>query len=321
MRRIIPVLFILLSCMPFVRAEEELLDRVVAVVNDEVITQAELDAFLRPLYEEYKQQYSGEELMKLLQDARSKLLGQMIEDKLVYQEALAKEIEVKEDDIEKELETFKARLEKREDIDAMLEREGMSMKSFREKLKKQIMVRKLQDQEVRAKVLVSPLEIEQFYKDNPDKFKSTDRVKVRSLTVKKSPEAREKGILDEKAKDRIDTFYLKIKQGGNFDELVAKFSEDSHAKEEKPAEWIERGSMIESVDIAIFETPAGQLTGIVETPIGYHIFRIEEKENARVHTFEETRDQIANYLYQVKTNERFKEWLQGLRKTAYISIR
>ena len=203
----------------------------------------------------------------------------------------------------------------------MLEKEGMSVKTLREKLRKRIMIQKLQEQEVRAKVIVSPLEIEKFYRENPDKFKSKDRVRIRSLTVKKSPEARVKGITDEKARNELRSLEGKIKKGGDFDRLVTEFSQDSRAADKKPGEWIERGVMIEAVDEAIFSTPAGQLTGIVETPIGYHIFRVEEKEAAKIYALDAARDQIMNYLYQVKSNERFQAWMQELKRGAYISIR
>ena len=111
-------LFLLLAlslCLPLARAaEQELLDRVVAVVNDEVITQAELDTFLRPIYEQYSKEYSGTELMKAMNEVRQKILSQMIEDKLVYQEAVQMGIEVKDEEAEKEFQMFKAKMEKPE---------------------------------------------------------------------------------------------------------------------------------------------------------------------------------------------------------------
>ena len=320
-KNLILALLILFVLVPFARAEEELLDRVVAVVNDEIITQAELDAVLRPVYEDYKLQYSGEELAELVREARTKILGQLIEDKLVYQEAVAQDIVINEDEIEKELSDFRKRMENPDEFDAMLEREGMNMKSLREKFKRQLMIRRLQDMEIRSRVVISPAEIEKFYRDNPDKFRKTARVKVRSLTVKKSPEAREKGIADEKAKERMDSLFLKLKQGENFEALVASSSEDSRAKEKEPSQWFEKGSMIESVDEAIFKTPKGHLTGIVETPVGFHIFKVEDVEEARQISFQEARDQISGSLFQVKSNERFREWTEQLKKTAYISIR
>jgi parvulin-like peptidyl-prolyl isomerase len=308
--------------VPFVRAaEQELLDRVVAVVNDEVITQAEMDTFLRPVYEQLSREYTGTELMKQINEVRQKILSQMIEDKLVYQEAVTAGIEIKDEDVDKELRMFKEKMDKPEELDEMLEREGLTLKSLRERLKKQSMVRQLQDREIRSKVIVSPVEAEDFYNKNPEKFRTKERVRVRSLTIKKSEEAREKGLTDEKAKRRIDLLQQKIKLERDFDKIVKDASEDSHAKQEEPGEWIERGAMIESVDNVIFNTPVGQLTGIVETPIGYHIFRIEAKEAETVRGFDEVKEQISGYLFQEKSTARFNDWMEEVKKAAYISIK
>lgn len=317
----VPILFLALVMPSAYAAEEELLDRMVAVVNDEVITQAELDTFLRPVYQQYSQEYSGEELVKVMNDVRQKILSQMIEDKLAYQEAVVQGIEVKDEDVEKEFQDFKAKMEKPEELDQMLEREGLTMKALRERLKKQAMVRQLQDREVRSKVVVSPSEVEAFFKENPEKFKTKERVRVRSLTIKKSEDARSKGITDEKAKQKIALMEQKIKLYRDFDQVVRDYSEDSLAKQEGIGDWIERGAMIESVDNVIFKTPIGQLTGVVETPIGYHIFRIEAKEPEKNHSFEEVKEQISGYLFQQESNERFKAWMEEVKKAAYISIK
>jgi len=318
---LIPVMLLILA-IPFAcAAEQELLDRVVAVVNDEVITQAELDTFLRPIYEQYSKEYSGTELTRVINEVRQKILGQMIEDKLVYQEAVAMGIEIKEEDEEKEFQAFKAKMEKPGSLDDMLAQEGLTMKSLRERLKKQAMVRQLQDREIRSKVIVSPAEIEDFFKNNPDKFKSKERVRVKSLTIKKSEEARAKGLTDEKAKQRIELLAQRVQLDRNFDQVVKDLSEDSHAQEEGAGEWIERGVMIESVDEVIFKTAVGKITGVVETPIGYHLFRIEAKEPEQVRTFEEVKEQIAGYLFQEKSNVRFRDWMQEIKKAAYISIK
>jgi peptidyl-prolyl cis-trans isomerase SurA len=323
MKKLLFVILAFALFVPLARAaqEEQLLDRVVAVVNEEVITQAEVDTFLRPIYKQYSAEMSGEALAKAINEVRQKILNQMIEDKLVYQEAVAQGIEIKDEDLEKEFQDFKAKMEKPEELDEMLEREGLTMKSLRERLKKQAMVRQLQDREIRSKVIISPVQVEDFYKNNPEKFKTKERVRVRSLTVKKSEEARAKGLTDEKAKQRMDLLDQKIKLYRNFDQVVKDFSEDSHAKEDGLGDWIERGAMIESVDNVIFKTPVGKLTGIVETPVGYHIFRIEAKEPENVHTFEEAKNQISGYLFQEESNKRFKEWMEEIKKAAYISIK
>ena len=322
MKKFILAVLILFLYVPFTHAaEQELLDRVAAVVNDEVITQAEMDIFLRPLYEQYSKEYSGEALVKVINEVRQKILSQMIEDKLVYQEAVRQGIEVKDEEVEKEFQDFKAKMEKPEDLEIMLEREGLTLKALRERLKKQAMVRRLQDREIRSKVVVSPAEVEDFFKNNPDKFKVKERVRVRSLTIKKNEEARSKGLTDEDAQRRIELLRQKIALYHNFDQIVKDFSEDSLAKQEGLGDWIGRGAMIESVDEVIFKTPVGQMTGIVETPIGYHIFRIEAKEPAKSRAFEEAKDQIGGYLFQQESDKRFRIWMEELKKAAYISIK
>jgi len=323
MKKLIFLLLLALPLfMPLARAaEEELLDRVVAVVNDEVITQAELDVFLRPVYAQYSKEYNGSELMKAINEVRQKILSQMIEDKLVYQEAVQMGIEVKDEEVEKAFQEFKSKMENPGALDEMLEREGLTMKALRERLKKQAMVRQLQDREIRSKVVVSPAEVEAFFKNNPDRFKAKERVRVRSLTIKKSEEARRKGLTDEKAKQRIKLLAQKIRDNHNFGQIVKDFSEDSHAKQEGPGEWIERGAMIESLDEVIFKVPLGGGTEVVETPIGYHIFRVEAKEPEKVHTFDEVKDQISGYLFQEKSNARFRDWMEEIKKAAYISIK
>ncbi|HNX67964.1 MAG TPA: peptidyl-prolyl cis-trans isomerase [Candidatus Omnitrophota bacterium] len=322
MKKLLLAIFIFGSCLPSSHAaDRELLDRVVAVVNDEVITQAELDNFLRPVYEQYNKEYSGEELMKIVQEARQKILNQMIEDKLVYQEAVREEIVVKDEDLEKEMDQFKSKMEKPEELDLMLEKEGMTLKDLRERLRKQAMIRQLQDREIRSKVVVSPAEAEDFYKKNTDKFQVKERVRVRSLTLKKGDESRQKGIPDEAVRKKIEELYQQAEAGGKFEEIVKRFSEDTHASQEGTGDWIEQGAMIESVDKAIFTTPVGKLTGVVETPIGYHVFRIEEKQPGKTVPFEEAKEQINNYLFQQKSNARFRDWMEEIKKAAYISIR
>jgi peptidyl-prolyl cis-trans isomerase SurA len=88
MKKIITLLIIILCFAGFQNlARAELLDRIVAVVNDEPITQSELDILLRPIYDEYKMEFRGEELVTQLNEVRQKLLSQLIEDRLVFQKA------------------------------------------------------------------------------------------------------------------------------------------------------------------------------------------------------------------------------------------
>ncbi len=302
-------------------AETQLLDQVVAVVNEEPITQSELDILLRPIYDTYKKEYQGQDLFRKLTDARRKLLSQLIEDRLVYQEAKKLNIEVDEPDIERRIEKFKSRFKNTQEMEELLKHQGMSLNFIRDRFRRQAMIERLQDQEVRAKVVVSPVEIESYYNEHPDEFSQSDSIKLRTITLKKNDEAKEKGIKDEEAWRKIEAIHKKVLGGASFADLAKQDSEDSHALEGGLAGWIEKGDMIPEIDQVIFSQKPGTISEMIETQMGYHLFWVEEKKPGHRRTLEEVRDEIHTRLYREKSETRFDEWLKELKQTAYISIR
>ncbi len=306
---------------PSALAKQELLDRVVAVVNDDVITQSEIDGLLRPLYEQYMRDYSGETMTKMLAEAQGKILSQLIEDRLAYREAMKKKIEASERDIEREMSFFKQRFGNEIQLEKALESENTSVADLRERLKKQALIRKLHDSEVRSKIIISPKEQEAYYAEHLSEFSSQEQVRVSSLTIKKSDESREKGIADEPAQARLKSLQDKIQKGEDFDKLVQENSEDRHSDQGSQGNWILHGQMIPALDEVIFKTPIGSVTEIIETPIGYHIFKVVERKENLQKSYEQSRDQIYEILFRKKSEERFSAWMETLKKSAYIAIR
>ncbi len=303
------------------KAEPQLLDQVVAVVNEDPITQSELDMLLRPIYESFKQEYQGQDLYRKLTDARRKLLSQLIEDRLVYQEAKKREIKVDDIDIERRVEKFKSRFKTPQEMEEVLKRQGMTLTFIRDRFRRQAMIENLQDQEVRAKVVISPVEVEVYYSDHPDQFSSADSLKLRSVTLKKSEEAKEKGIKDEDAWRKVEDIRKKVLGGASFADLAKQFSEDSHAAEGGLTGWVEKGDMIPEINQVIFNQKPGTVSEVIETQMGYHLFWVEEKKQGEKRTLEQTRDEIHTFLYRQKSEARFEEWLNELKQTAYVSVR
>lgn len=316
------IMFAAVSSPVFAEGEQrQLLDQVVAIVNDEPITQSELDVTMRPVYEDYKSQYSGEALMEALTEARRKLLNQMIEDKLVYQEAKNQKIEPDIDQVDKQLDDLKSKFKSENDLEDTLAKEGMSLSAMRERLERQSVIQHLHDMEVRAKVVVSPLEVEQFYQDHSNEFSSDELIRVRSITIKKSEEAREKGLTDEAAKAKIENLRKRALAGQSFESLSTEFSEDTSAKNGGLSDWIKAGDMIPEIDHVIFRLKKGGLSDVIETPMGYHIFRIEDKKDKYKKSFNEAREMIYSKIFREKSIKRFQEWMNELKRNAYVSIR
>lgn len=313
--------FGLILAMPTTWAQRQLIDRVVAVVNDEAITQSEIDGLLRPIYMEYKQRFTGDRLMREITEARKKLLHQLIEDKLVFQEAESLGVTVEPSEIEGRLESFRAQFPTEAALEDAMRAEGLTYKSLEERIRRQTMIRKLHSSEVRSRIVISPTELQDYYKNHPEEFKTEDQIKTRSLTIKKSDNARRKGTLDESAKKRIDELRVRVVKGEDFGALAKDFSEDTRAKEGGLTGWIKEGDMIPVIDEVIFGLEQGEVSEVIETPMGYHIFRVEEVAKGTTYSFEQMRDQIYDRIFGQKADERFQEWIKDLKKDAYISIR
>ncbi|MBI4115455.1 MAG: peptidylprolyl isomerase [Candidatus Omnitrophica bacterium] len=312
---------LLLCTVSPVWAQKQLLDRVVAVVNDEAITQSELDLFLRPLYEEFKRQYKGEELRREFNEARLKLLNQMIEDRLVFQEAKTRGITIEDSETDKLLDEMRARFPSEEEFEKTLIEQGFTLTKLRENLKRQATVRRLHDMEIRAQVVVSPLEIEEYYKNHSSEFTEEEKIKVRSITIRKGEDAIAKGLTDEAAKKKLESIEGKIRSGKKFEDLAQEFSEDARAKEGGMMGWVKRGEMLQEIEEALFGFKEGEISNVLETPMGYHLFKVEEKQIGRIAPLDEVRDKIRDVIFRQKAQKRFKEWMDELKAKAFITIR
>ena len=326
MKPLITVIFLFCLILPGAFAGQEsrppqLLDQVVAVVNDDPITQSEVDTLMRPVYEQYRRNYQGGKLISMLEEVHKKLLDQLIEDKLVFQEAKNQKIEIDESAIDEQIENFKKRFKSENEMEDAMRKEGLALSDMRERLRRQAMIRKLHDTEIRSKIVVSPMEVNEYYEKNTKEFSSDGQLRVRSLTVKKSNEARLKGLMDEAAKSKIQDLRAKILAGEDFGKLAKQNSEDISAKDEGLSDWIERGAMIPAIDEVIFKLNLSEISGVIETEMGYHLFRVEEIKKAFKQNIEEVRNQIYGKIFSIKAQERFQEWTQELKRNAYISIR
>lgn len=310
-------LMTILIAAPVSRAE--IVERVVAVVNDEVITQSELDFFLRPFYEQFQNTYKGEELLFKLTEARRNLLNQLIEDKLVYQEAKRKEIQVNEQEIDEEVNNFKKRFKSEGDFTRLTTAQGMTLTKLRERYRQQIASRRIHFIEVRSRVLVSPKEIEDYYQENISQFNQAETVKLRSLTIRKAPD--KTGKQDDDAKAKADQILADLKKGADFGKVAEAHSEDHHAANGGDLGYVGRGDLARTIDEVVFALKPGDLSPVIETEIGYHIFKVEDRKEGKKRTLDESRKEIQEILFRKNTQKRFQEWMKELKSKAYISIR
>ena len=211
------------------------LERIVAVVNDEVITEQDLELLMAPVAAQYRAMYTGSELDEKLKKAHEDFLQKTIEDRLVLSEAKRKQVIVKDDEVDAMMTDVRNKFPDRQIFLKSLSEQGLTEKKLWNRFRDQIVMQKLVNFEARSRVSVSPGEITEYYKAHPDQFSRGERVKLEQILIRVGSRS------EEEAKAFAETLAAGIRGGRSFEEAAKTYSEGVEAKEGGQMGWIERG--------------------------------------------------------------------------------
>jgi parvulin-like peptidyl-prolyl isomerase len=251
-----------------------------------------------------------------MEQIKKDILNQIIEDKLVLSRAKELNIKVTETEIDERLDYIKKGFPSEDDFYKTLETQGVTIANLKDRYRDQIMMKKLVDYEVRSKVSVLPSETSAYYEKHKSQYKENDKYRVKNILVKAKD-----AVNFELAKVEIENVYNRLKEGGNFDDLARQYSRGPNAEKGGDMGYIERGQMLEELDKAIFKLKTGEFSEPVKSEIGYHIFKVEDIKYGRQVSLEESQKDIQMIIFQDKFKTQVAEWLSGLKKKAYISIK
>jgi len=285
-------------------------DRLLATVNNDVVTLSD-----------YKKFIARVEVTADRESVSEHYLKQLIEEKLILQEAKKAGIDATENEVSRSVEDFmKQNGLSRQEMDKRFSDEGMAITDYKQVLRENIISLKIIDKEVNAKVVVSAGDIKQFYENNLKLFQeSPEMVMVKAIYLKLSDAPSLTEITDMKIKAlRICS---DIKKGGSFDKLATQFTDESLKKRDAILGEFERGMLIPVLDEKIFTLKEGEVSDPVWTKEGVYILKVV-KISASVYTPPEiVREQIREKIYEQRRAEKFNEWMTRLWENASVNIR
>ena len=315
MKKIVFTFVILMAFTALTRAA--VVDRIVVVVNNEIITQREVDIILAPIYNQYRNMYKGEELIKMLEDVREKILKQLIEDRLIFSEAKKLNITVEEKEIDARIDEIRSKVGSEGELEKMLYEQNLTLNELRVRYKEKIMIRKLIDQKVGAKIIITPLEVKNYYNDNKDSFMQPEEIRLRAILIKpRKEQGGEAGSLQ-----LMRDLMKRLKEGCDFEGLAKEYSDDPAASEGGLMSYVKKGDLMPQIEEIVFNLKEGEMTGIIQSPLGYHIFKVDEKRARHMRELAEVRQDIEEFLYREKASQRLKGWIDSLAKSAYIEFK
>lgn len=304
--RLAPALAIVFLLLSAGVSAASITDRIIAVVNTELIMLSELKAEIaseeRRLYDTYR----GEELQRRLRQVQYMGLTRMIERKLQLQTAKTKGVEVADEEVQR------AALELKRQGEKIDENNPEDKKTVKE----QLLLMRVVDREVRSGVMVTESEIQRYYQSHQTRFLMPDEYRISQILIHRR--ARE---TDEETRQRAAAVFTALKQGADFAELAVKYSDGPESMRGGNIGFVRQGELLPQIERALSALEPGQITEMIETEDGWHIFRLDEKRPPQFRPFAEVKAEIQTLVYQQKTEDVYQVWLSDLKNKSFIEVK
>jgi peptidyl-prolyl cis-trans isomerase SurA len=280
-------------------------DRVVAVVNDEIITLSDLQR------EDLKKGAAARDEHVLLDD--------LIDRKLQMAAAKRSGIDVTDPELAEALtEIMKRNSMDRKRFDAELAKDGLTYDQYRSELREQITLSRVFNKYVRSGLSLDEAELRDYYERNQKAYALPEEIRVRQIFIKQPDNATSSQATV--ARERARTAYERARKGEDFVGLVRELSESENAAAGGDLGFMRRDYALPEIEQATRSLKPGEIAGPLQFASGYHIIRLEEVRTP-VMPFDKVKDEIQSALYQQKLDNTYRTWLQTLRGDSHIENR
>ncbi len=297
----------------------EVADRIVAVVNEEIIILSEFNTAFEPYRRRIEEAYRGAEREKVLIESRRAFLNKLIDGSLIEQEAKKNNISVKDEEVAAALQDFLNR--KKLTLDELardLAKEGVSLESYKRDIREQLIRMRLLRRQLQSKIMVTAEEIGEYYGQHRSEYEGKEGVRVKQIFL-----AFPRGA-DEAARETVRKnaalIVRRLKDGEPFDALAAQYSQGPTAGGGDLG-FIERGMVRPEVEKVAFDLKKDEIGGPVESAAGFHILQVVDRRGAGLKPIGEVREEIQARIEEQKMSKKFDEWMEALRKRAHIEVK
>jgi peptidyl-prolyl cis-trans isomerase SurA len=269
-------------------------DRIVAVVNKEIITWFDLQNAIQDEYSRLKAKYRGEELERRYTQKQREVLNALIIKRLQLQEAKAKGISVTQ-----------------EEIDAALRRTPLPPTQTEEEFGQQLLLKKLLEFEVRRNIVVEEEELRRYYEANPNSFRTPPQYRLKQIFLNAQDE-----IARLRAKTKAQVIYSDWNSETSIEDLAAR-----HAQLVSELGWVEEKDLVAPLAQALKELTPGTLSRPIDTQAGVHLLIFEEVKESQQYSFEQVERKIHAQLLKQRGEEAYNEWMKNLKQQAFIDVK
>lgn len=297
---------------------DDVMDRVVCVVNNDAITLYEIvEAEAHYLHESKEPPPEGEARKEL----RERLLSRLIENRIQLQQAEREKIAVEDSDLTEQLNDIikKVNANTIQEFEELLKSQGLTLEGVKKRLRDQIMVQRLTRRKVALRISVTEQEIDRYLNENRAKLETGLSFEARHILFLPGPDKSDEGW--QAARRKAEQVYALLLDGQDFSELARKFSEDASGKDGGGLGTLKRGELAPDIEETILRLRPGEFSAPFRSQVGYHLFHLDSKETLTGEALVQARSQVREILYRQKYDARLQEWLTEMKQRAIIEVR
>jgi peptidyl-prolyl cis-trans isomerase C len=286
----------------------------IARVNGETITKAELEAAVRSV-----EQQNGKSVPPERRDEIYRgVLDNLVSIRVLRQEVTERHMTASDADIDAHISQLRKQFPSEAAFKQAMAQQHISQQKLRDDARMDLLVNRLVEGEVNAKLSVTPGDISAFYEKNTDKFTQSESVHASHILIIVPPGA--DAAAKAAAKARAEEALKAVRSGQDFAAVARQYSQDGSAQRGGDLGFVPRGQTAPAFETAAFALKVGQVSDIVESPFGYHVIKVAERRPSRVVPFSQAAGQIEQYLKQQQGQTLGKTFVDGLKTKRKVEI-
>jgi peptidyl-prolyl cis-trans isomerase C len=287
-----------------------------ATVNGVVIQEEEVNRGL--FYEQQRILATTGQVIRpeMMAEAKKRFLEELIDRELLYQQTQKKGVVIEDARVNEQLDRLKKRYPNEQAFKESMSETHLSEEALKSRIKKNLAVQEFVEREFGGNLDISEGEARSFYEGNPQYFTQPEGVRVSEILIKVDPKA--EAAKKQEARKKLEDIQKRLQKGEDFAILAKDFSQSESAAKGGELGVILRGRMPKALDDAVFSLKPGEVSGVVETGLGFQLIKVQEKIPQTVVPFKDVEERIRQNLANQKMKQRVDEYLNDVKKTAKI---
>jgi parvulin-like peptidyl-prolyl isomerase len=298
---------------------EAVVDRVVAVVNQEIITLSDIEKWKASFVDEIKVE-DRLERKERTQEALRKILDRLVEEKLIDQEAKRSGLKMTGKEIDGAIEEIKRRNKlTQEEFERAMAKEGLTAEGLRKQIEKQLLRSRIIGMSVKIDSKIGEKELRDYYQKNKDRYRGIETYRPAHILLH-VPKGMS-GTDIQEIRKKCQEIREKIRKGEDFGEMAILYSDDASSKDRGDLGFFKKGDLIPVFERESMRLQVNEVSECIQSEFGFHIIKLLDRKGGEPPPFEEVRTKIQAEVLDQEMEKAYKQFLTILKEKAAIEIK